>query len=176
VLLEAAAGADPFGQVLGWRNPDRLLLDDEAATCAMFARRLQDDTRNATWLARAVVERDTTTMVGHLGCHFAPDEHGVVEFGYLVAPSRRTGLTTEAVLGLAGACAASGAATTVRATVVATNDPSLGLLHHLGFVVVGNRTDADGQLEHLLECPVDAIGRFPARPEPEPSPSFTESP
>lgn len=152
VLEAAGRGGDPFTDRFGWLNPDGLLVGDEAPLCAHFARRVLDDPRHDSWLARAMVDRRTATIVGHIGCHYAPDDSGAVEIGYTVAPSRRRlGVGTEAVSGLVGAAAATGAVSTVRASVAPDNEASLGLLGRLGFVRVGERPDGRGADLWVLE-------------------------
>ncbi len=169
ILEAAAAGGDPFTDHFGWTNPDGLLVGDDVGLCTQFAQRVRDDPRHDTWLARAMVDRTDRAMVGHIGCHYAPDASGAVEIGYTVAPSRRRqGICTEAVRGLAAAAAATGAVSVVRASVAPDNAGSLRLLHNLGFVRVGERPDRKGDPLWVLERPVGGPDPISASGPPPP--------
>jgi len=119
------------------------------------------------WGARAVLQRSTTSMVGHAGFHLPPQPladavsdptfegdatpaaGGVVEVGYTIFPDeRRRGYATEAVDALISWAFGTGEGSTVLASVAETNDASLGVLHRVGgFHAIGTCRDDDGTLE-----------------------------
>ena len=110
------------------------------------------------WLLHAmalrVAEADAPvrTMVGHCGYHGAPDESGMVEIGYQVAPPfRRRGYAMEAVRGLVANAFAHEEITRVRACIRPDNEPSLALTAKLGFVRVGEQMDEIDGLEYIYE-------------------------
>lgn len=78
-------------------------------------------------------------VVGDCGWFGPPDGDGVAEIGYgLAASARGRGVGTAAVRALVLWVRAQGASQ-VRAEVLPGNEPSLRLLHGLGFVVVEER-------------------------------------
>src|SRR5207249_2596313 len=99
---------------------------------------LKDDPALAEWLLHAMALQapdggeSTRTMVGHCGYHGAPDETGMVEIGYQVAPPyRRRGYALEAVRGLIDNAFEDPRVKRVRASISPANEPSLGLVAKL---------------------------------------------
>jgi RimJ/RimL family protein N-acetyltransferase len=95
-------------------------------------------------------------MAGHIGFHGPPGvnarrEPDAVELGYTVFPEhRRNGFATEAVRGLLEYAHAHGIHRFV-ASVGPENEPSLRLVHGLGFVEVGRHWDEEDGDELELE-------------------------
>jgi ribosomal-protein-alanine N-acetyltransferase len=115
------------------------------------------------WTARAAVDAMTGAVVGHVGFHGPPDEHGTVEVAYAVDPAWRRRGYAGAMLGAAlrWATAAPGV-TVVRASVSPGNAASLATLRPFGFAHVGEQVDEVDGLELVFERPVRS-GATPAR-------------
>jgi len=158
--LEAIGSDDHgFAAAHGWHNPDGLLTGDEAWMGSMFARRLADRPSAAGWLARVMVERKSSTIVGHIGCHHPPSHDAVVEIGYTVGASRRgEGFATEAVTGLVDALAGSGVVREVLASTSPDNLASIRVLERVGFTRVGS-----GDPAGLVSVSYGLDGRRPQR-------------
>ena len=105
------------------------------------------DPSEEPWLLHAAVLRGSRQVIGRIGFHAPPDEHGVVEVGYSVAPQhRRQGLATEMVAGMLGWATAQGAMACL-ASVSPDNVASLATVARLGFVKVGEQMDEQDGLE-----------------------------
>ncbi|MGP4113923.1 GNAT family N-acetyltransferase [Streptomyces sp. 4N509B] len=117
------------------------------------------DPGNARWMARQAVVGDEGRVVGHAGFHGPPDEAGMVEIGYSVAPGfRRQGYARATLVELLRRAAAEPEVTTVRATISPDNAASLATIAGFGFVEVGEQWDEEDGLELVFEVPV---GRGP---------------
>ena len=131
-------------------NPDGLLTGEEQAIAELFAGRLEQQPDHEAWTIRAVIERSSSTLVGHAGFHCRPDERGVLELGYSTSTSRRReGIASEAVRGLLDAASASSMVTTVRGVTHEENLASQRLLGRLGFVFSENVVGTLGEKERL---------------------------
>jgi RimJ/RimL family protein N-acetyltransferase len=109
------------------------------------------------WLARALVLRDGDgALVGSAGFHGEPGvnsagEPRALEIGYGIRPEhRRQGYATEAVAGLLDWARTQGVDHFV-ASVAPDNDPSLAIIHKLGFVRTGEHWDEEDGLEHVFQ-------------------------
>ncbi len=102
------------------------------------------DPGRARWMVRQAVVGDNGLVVGHAGFHGPPDEVGMVEIGYSVAPDfRRQGYARSALIELLRRAAAEAAVTTVRATISPDNVASLATISGFGFVEVGEQWDEE---------------------------------
>ncbi|MFC4562657.1 GNAT family N-acetyltransferase [Nocardiopsis mangrovi] len=116
---------------------------------------LASDPGSAGWLTRAVVAEPEGVAVGYAGFHGPPDETGMVEIGYSVAPGfRRQGYARTMLTGLMRRAAAESAVTTARVTISPENTASLATISGFGFVEVGEQWDEVDGLELILEVPV----------------------
>jgi [ribosomal protein S5]-alanine N-acetyltransferase len=109
---------------------------------------LATDPSSQPWLLRAIVLRQPgRPMVGRIGFHAPPDERGAVEVGYAIVPAyRRQGYAHEAVTALFAWASREHGIRRFIASVSPTNDPSLRLVHKLGFTRVGTQwDDLDGE-------------------------------
>ncbi len=152
--LTAIQSGDAIGEttLLGWDNPHRLFIDEEAWMSRLFGRRLIEDPQNNTWLVRAIIHRDTNTLVGHIGGHERPDERRCVEIGYTVGKGARgQGIATTAARGFLDAMAASGEVSVARASISPSNVASLAVARNLGMVEVGSQVDDVDGLELIFE-------------------------
>lgn len=113
---------------------------------------------HARWIVRQAVVGDNGLVVGHAGFHGPPDEVGMVEIGYSVAPDfRRQGYARSALIELLRRAAAETAVTTVRATISPGNVASLATISGFGFVEVGEQWDEEDGLELVFEAPARRI-------------------
>jgi ribosomal-protein-alanine N-acetyltransferase len=120
-------------------------------------RQLHEKPEAQKWLARAIVPRDgARIMVGNAGFHGEPgvnaaDNPDALEIGYGILPEhRRKGYATEAVTALIAWARTQGVDQFV-ASVAPDNQPSLAIIHKLGFVRAGEHMDPDDGLEHVFE-------------------------
>ncbi|GEC09445.1 hypothetical protein SSP24_71000 [Streptomyces spinoverrucosus] len=112
------------------------------------------DPGHARWMVRQAVVGDKGLVVGHAGFHGPPDEVGMVEIGYSVAPDfRRQGYARSTLIELLRRAAAESAVTTVRATISPDNVASLATISGFGFVEVGEQWDEEDGLELVFEVP-----------------------
>jgi ribosomal-protein-alanine N-acetyltransferase len=133
--LDAHVGA-------GWEDgvPARLRLTQLAA-----------DPAEQPWLVRAMVASTPRRVVGSIGFHASPDDHGRVEIGYdVVAAERRKGYAREGVLALLDWAWATGRARICVASVSPHNSSSLALIRSLGFRQIGEQIDDVDGLEWVF--------------------------
>jgi RimJ/RimL family protein N-acetyltransferase len=114
-----------------------------------------DEPHALDWIARAAVDASSGAVVGHAGFHGPPDERGMVEVAYSVAPEwRRQGYAT-AMLAAALAWASSQPEVSiVRASISPENEASLATVLRFGFEHVGEQWDEEDGLELLFELPL----------------------
>ncbi|MGP3965870.1 GNAT family N-acetyltransferase [Nonomuraea sp. 3N208] len=116
---------------------------------------LASDPGSAGWLTRAVVAEPEGVVVGYAGFHGPPDETGMVEIGYSVAPGyRRQGYARTMLTELMRRAAAESGVRTARVTIGPDNTASLATISGFGFVEVGEQWDEVDGLELIFEMPV----------------------
>ncbi|AUH39650.1 GNAT family N-acetyltransferase [Streptomyces sp. CMB-StM0423] len=116
------------------------------------------DPDHARWMVRQAVVGDKGLVVGHAGFHGPPDEVGMVEIGYSVAPDfRRQGYARSTLIELLRRAAAEPAVATVRATISPDNVASLATISGFGFVEVGEQWDEEDGLELVFEVPARRV-------------------
>jgi RimJ/RimL family protein N-acetyltransferase len=139
--LEGARALDP---------PYEITEETFADDAGVLARRHKQHTADPTeepWLLRAAVLAGSRQVAGRIGFHAPPDDEGVVEVGYSVAPNhRKQGLATEMVAGMLGWASEHGAVACL-ASVSPDNVASLATIKRLGFVKVGEQMDEEDGLE-----------------------------
>ncbi|MFI0788883.1 GNAT family N-acetyltransferase [Streptomyces lydicus] len=110
------------------------------------------DPGQARWIVPQAVVGDKGRVVGHAGFHGPPDEVGMVEIGYSVAPDfRRRGCARSALIELLRRAAAGPAVTTVRAAISPDNVASPATSSGFGFVEVGEQWDEEDGRELVFE-------------------------
>jgi RimJ/RimL family protein N-acetyltransferase len=113
------------------------------------------DPASLDWIARAAVDAASDEVVGHVGFHGPPDEHGMVEVAYSVDPAyRRRGYATAMLRTALGWVASDPAVRTVRASVAPDNEASMATLRKFDFVHVGEQWDEEDGRELVFERPV----------------------
>jgi RimJ/RimL family protein N-acetyltransferase len=111
---------------------------------------LTADPTEEPWLYRVALLRETGAVLGRVGFHAPPNEDGVVEIGYSVAPAYRgRGFATEMAVGLMRWGAGEGARACL-ASVRPDNAPSLAIIRRLGFVRTGEQIDEIDGLEWIF--------------------------
>ncbi len=152
-FLEACLTGDvaAAGSELGAAVPALWL--EEAWLIRLRLEQLQQDGGLEPWLLRAVVQRATNAMIGHIGFHGYPDSEGRreyapggVEIGYTIFPEyRRQGYANEAVAGVMAWAAETQDVAQFVLCISPTNLPSRQIAHHFGFVQIGTvEDDEDG--------------------------------
>lgn len=112
------------------------------------------DPGRARWMVRQALVADEGLVVGHAGFHGPPDENGMVEIGYSVAPRfRRRGYARAALSELLRRAAAEPSVTTVRASIAPDNKASLATIAGFGFAEVGEQWDDEDGRELVFEVP-----------------------
>lgn len=123
------------------------------------------DPRTMDWIARAAL--DGATVVGHVGFHGPPDDHGMIEVAYSVDPAlRRRGYAKKMLAAALAWANDAPAVTVVRATVTPTNTASIATLASFPFRHVGEQWDDDDGLELIYE-----LHRTPGRVVDDPATS-----
>ncbi|MFE1764000.1 GNAT family N-acetyltransferase [Streptomyces angustmyceticus] len=115
---------------------------------------LTSDPGNAGWLTNAVVAEPESAAVGYAGFHGPPDEAGMVEIGYSVAPGyRRQGYARAILAELVHRAVAEARVRTARVAISPDNAASLATISGFGFVEVGEQWDEEDGLELIFEVP-----------------------
>jgi RimJ/RimL family protein N-acetyltransferase len=145
------------GQLLGIALPDD---EPDPALKRFLSHRIGQIRRDPSvqqWLARAIVLREAgRVMVGNVGFHGEPGVNApglarALEIGYGILPQHRgQGYATEAVGALLQWARTQGIDHFV-ASVAPDNEPSLAIIHKLGFVRTGEHWDEEDGLEHVFE-------------------------
>lgn len=159
-VLEALIGrdvarAETIGGMLipaGWPDEhDRRWLE-------LRLRRMREDPATEGWFTRAMVLRDDPRrpMIGHIGFHGPPREHGEVEMGYTVFPEyRRQGFAIEAARGLMDWVRREHGIRSFVVSISPDNEPSLKMADRLGFRRAGEQWDEEDGLEWVFQLDVD---------------------
>ena len=148
-ILEALLGNDHVtaARLLGCRIPADYPL--ERMPLALRLKQLWADPSEQPWLLRAMIDRASETMIGHIGFHapprgkyltnIAPDG---VEIGYTVhLPFRRQGYAKEAVLALMHWAFSRHDQRCFVLFVSPQNFPSTAMAESLGFTKCGSNVD-----------------------------------
>lgn len=167
-----AGDAGRLVALTGARFPDPLVappLTEDALP--MFVARLRDEPSIAPWWFRLIVLRETMEAVGSIGFAGPPDADGVVIAGYSVYPAHQgNGYASEAFVAIVAWALDQPEVARVRATVQASNAPSLAVAHRAGLRAVAVATDEEvGEVE-VWETPARVAtpsGRGQAGREPE---------
>ncbi|MFI6319123.1 GNAT family N-acetyltransferase [Nonomuraea sp. NPDC050556] len=110
------------------------------------------DPANTAWMVRLAAYDSDGMAVGHCGFHGPPDEHGMVEIGYSVAPEfRRRGYGRAMLVELLRRAAADPGVAVVRATIAPDNVASLATIAGFGFVETGEQWDEEDGREIIFE-------------------------
>lgn len=110
---------------------------------------IEKDPQAAEWIARAAVV-DGVGVVGHGGFHGPPDQDGVVEVAYSVAPAhRRRGYAKAMLAALLRRADADPRVSAVRASIRPDNAGSRATIAGFGFFKIGEQWDPQDGLEDV---------------------------
>jgi ribosomal-protein-alanine N-acetyltransferase len=102
----------------------------------------------------ALVDQESQSVIGTAGFKGPPDEAGMVEIGYGMAPSfQGHGFATEAAAALVEFAFDDGRVRLVRAHTLPTNNASTRVLEKCGFKFIGDVSDPDDGLVWRWERP-----------------------
>jgi RimJ/RimL family protein N-acetyltransferase len=111
------------------------------------------------WLLRAIVERESGTVVGYINFH-GPPEEGRAELGYTIFEDRRRrGYATEAIRGMMAWARSAHDVERFVLSISPENEPSLALAAKLGFERIGSQVDPIAGEEWVFELPPPGNGR-----------------
>jgi RimJ/RimL family protein N-acetyltransferase len=95
--------------------------------------KLEKNPESSIW-SRIVIEKESGTLIGDIGCKGGPDSNGIVEIGYSIVPSvRNKGYATEMVIGLTKWLYNHPSITKIIAECLESNEPSAKVLEKSGF-------------------------------------------
>jgi RimJ/RimL family protein N-acetyltransferase len=127
---------------------------DEAWLWRIRLEQIEADPASAEWIARAAVAEPAGVVVGHGGFHGPPDEHGVVEVAYSVAPGhRRKGYAKAMLRSLLERADGDPRVTAVRASIRPDNLGSRATIAGFGFRKIGEQWDPVDGLEDVFLRP-----------------------
>lgn len=110
------------------------------------------DPASSSWVTGIVWDEQQSLAVGRAGYHGPPDESGMVEIGYAIAPEhRRRGYARAALEALLDRAAGEPDVHIVRVTISPDNEASYRLAAQYGFVRVGEQWDDEDGLEIVYE-------------------------
>ena len=158
--------SDEAAQRIGLAIPDdwfgetglaRLRLDD-----------LRADPAYQEWSLRAIGERETRRMVGHIGFHTRPGAEYLlawapagVEVGFTVYPPfQRLGYAREAVTGLIRWAHRQRNVCRFVVSIAPGNSPSMALARGLGFITAGSWQDEVDGIETVLILEGDPLRKL----------------
>jgi RimJ/RimL family protein N-acetyltransferase len=131
-------------------------LVDEAWLWRIRLEQIRRDPADAEWVARAAVAEPEGIVVGHGGFHGPPDDAGVVEVAYSVAPEHRRKGYAKAMLGaLLERADDDPRVMAVRASIRPDNLGSRATIAGFGFRKVGEQWDPEDGLEDVFLRPAD---------------------
>jgi len=159
-FVEAGLAGDlaACAALIGARVPADLV---EGPTVMVFAKaRLDEDPLYQPWSMRALIDKQTMAMVGHIRFHTRPDPDYLrpyatqaVEFGYEVFPDhRRQRYASEAVQALMQWAGERHDVRRFIVTVSPDNLPSLGLIAKFDFRRIGEHVDPVDGVEGIFLC------------------------
>jgi RimJ/RimL family protein N-acetyltransferase len=133
-------------------------LVDEAWLWRIRLEQVEADPASAEWIARAAVAEPEGVVVGHGGFHGPPDDDGVVEVAYSVAPEhRRKGYAKSMLRSLLERADADPRVTAVRASIRPDNLGSRATIAGFGFRKVGEQWDPEDGLEDVFLRPATGV-------------------
>jgi ribosomal-protein-alanine N-acetyltransferase len=151
--LEAlVAGRDAeVTEVLRVRLPDDWMAE-HAPLARMRLEQILEHPDSEPWLLRAMVTAEPRAFVGHFNFHGPPGPEGWVELGYSIIPEQqRRGYAQEAAVRMMRWARDEHGIVTFRASISPANQPSLAMIHKLGFERIGMQWDEEDGEEIVFE-------------------------
>jgi [ribosomal protein S5]-alanine N-acetyltransferase len=135
----------------GFTNPYNHLLE-EPTPLPFRIPRVKANPEFAEIAIILAISKDRNEVVGSAGFHDFPDENGMIEIGYGIAPEMQNqGFGTELLLGMWKLICARTDVKILRYTVSPDNAPSLHLVRKLGFTEIGVQIDPEDGPELIFE-------------------------
>jgi [ribosomal protein S5]-alanine N-acetyltransferase len=139
---------------------------DHAWLLELRLKQLHENPELDIWLLKAIVERSSRTMVGHIGFHTAPGPDYLgeiapdgVELGYTIySPFRRQGYAGEACEALMRWAHEQHGVTTFVVSISPTNLPSQRIAQRFGFEIVTTVEDEEDGVEEVY------VLKYPPQP------------
>jgi len=104
------------------------------------------------WFIRWIVLRENRYIIGSMSFHGPPDESGMLEIGLgIESPYQNQGFAKEALLGMWQWALVSPEVKRLRYTVSPANLPSVALIRHFQFPLVGSQIDEVDGVEEIYE-------------------------
>lgn len=126
--------------------------DDCSGVWKRRATQIRENSDDATFVTRLLVDTRTGAVVGRAGFHGPPDKNGMVEVGYSIDPlCRRQGHARAALKIMLDVAVGDPRVNVVRASIRPDNLASMGVVARYGFAEVGEQWDEEDGLEKLLE-------------------------
>lgn len=157
---------DAAEALIGLRIPSEWY--EAADFAALRLREFEQGTTTQDWLPRAIGQRQTGEMIGHIGFHTPPAPAYLaplcpegVELGYTIfSAHRRQGFATEAIHTLVDWAHEQRGVRFFIASVSPANAASLQLIAKLGFRRIGSHIDETDGPEDIFQLEVTApLGR-----------------
>jgi [ribosomal protein S5]-alanine N-acetyltransferase len=137
-----------LAQHLGVSLADNWLIFPESVEYSI--KRIDDDARALLWGMHFIVHTANNELIGCGGYKGSPDDSGMVEFGYSVAPAyENQGLATEAARGLIDHAFADSNVQMVDAHTLAEWNASTSILKKCGLTKIAEKHGtSDGEIWH----------------------------
>ena len=133
------------------RNPHRVLVDS-AGPLHWRVPQVKKDPSVNKWFVRWIVLRENRHIIGSMSFHGPPDENGMMEIGLGIEPTyQNQGFAKEALLGMWQWALVSPEVKRLRYTVSPANLPSVALIRHFQFPLVGSQIDEVDGVEEIYE-------------------------
>jgi [ribosomal protein S5]-alanine N-acetyltransferase len=139
-LVEAILkGKSELERVLGCKVSDEWPSETYAKRIPQKKEKMKQYPETSIW-SRIVIEKQSNTLIGEIGCKGGPNDKGVVEIGYgLVSKARNKGYATEMVSNLTAWLLDRSDVKKVTAECLDTNIPSARVLEKTGFHLVEHK-------------------------------------
>jgi RimJ/RimL family protein N-acetyltransferase len=143
-------------QIIGLAVPPAWL--EQRSLYNMRLETLRHDPTEQQWLLRAVVARATSTIIGYIGFHTAPNPEylhesvpGGIEIGYTIEPPfRRQGYASEACTALMQWATREHGVRRFVLSISPDNTPSLRIAERFGFHKIGSHIDEEDGPEDVF--------------------------
>jgi ribosomal-protein-alanine N-acetyltransferase len=135
----------------GFTNPYNHLME-EPTPLPFRIPRVKANSEFAEIAIILAISKDSDEVVGSAGFHDFPDENGMIEIGYGIAPEMQNqGFGSELLLGMWKMICSREDVKILRYTVSPDNEPSLHIVKKLGFQEIGVQIDPEDGPELIFE-------------------------
>ena len=134
-----------------YSNPHRVLIDNQGPL-AWRVPQVKENSALNRWFVRWIVLRATGEIIGSTSFHSAPNSEGMIEIGLGIHEDfRNQGFAREALRGMWEWVLTDPEVRVLRYTVSVTNSPSIQVIRHFGFELVGQQMDDIDGPEDIYE-------------------------